>query len=126
MKTKKKILVVDDDARLTEMLKTRLEANNYEVIVAYDGDEGLKKARQHKPDLIILDILMPKMAGDFMASALKGDADTSDIPIIFLTCLADGLSERQQSCMSGGNLFLAKPFDAQELLIIIERTLKKH
>lgn len=122
--SKKTILVVDDEQELVEMLKTRLETYGYEVIAAYDGEEGLRKAKQVRPDLIVLDIIMPKMAGDYMAQALKDDEETRDIPIIFLTCLAEGLAERQQACMSGGNLFLAKPFDAQELLSMIKKAVK--
>ena len=79
----KRILVVDDEAELVKALQIRLKQENYEVLVAYDGKEGLQKAQECKPDLIILDILIPKMEGDSVAAALKEEKETRDIPIIF-------------------------------------------
>lgn len=122
---KKRILVVDDEPKLVDMLKMRLESEGYGVVTAFDGEEGLTRVKQYAPDLIILDIVMPKMSGDTMAEILKDDDKTRDIPIIFLTCLAEGVTERQEACMSGGNCFLAKPFDDAELLLIVEKLIKK-
>jgi len=121
----KRILVVDDEPQIVSMLKMRLQANGYEVITAADGEEGLQKAKDLKPDLIILDIIMPKMAGNEVAEALKEDDQFSKIPVIFLTCLADGMVDKQGSEKIGGNLFVAKPFEADELLLIIDNVLKK-
>lgn len=121
----KRILVVDDEPQIVSMLKLRLEANGYEVISAFDGEEGLQKAKDLKPDLIILDIIMPKMAGNEVAVALKADSRYSGIPIIFLTCLAEGMTDKQDSEKIGGNLFLAKPFEADELLLMVDNVLKK-
>ncbi len=116
----KKILVVDDDEQLVEMMKIRLEANNYEVITACDGNEGLQQAKENKPDLIILDIVMPRMDGNVMATALKEDAETAEIPIIFLTCLASGIADpADSSIISASNIVLAKPFEADKLLSVI-------
>jgi len=121
----KRILVVDDEPQIVSMLKLRLEANGYEVISASDGEEGLEKAKSLKPDLIILDIIMPKMAGNEVAVALKEDDHLSRIPIIFLTCLTEGMIDKQGSEKIGGNLFLAKPFEADELLLMVDNVLKK-
>src|SRR4030042_1102188 len=68
---KKKILVVDDETELVQAVQIRLEQAKYKVLTAYDGEEGFQKAKKYKPDLIILDILMPHMGGDSMAAALK-------------------------------------------------------
>lgn len=117
----KKILIVDDEPDFVNMLKMRLEANNYEVITASDGEEGTKKAREEKPNLILLDIMMPKVDGTTMAQNLKLNPDTKDIPIIFLTCLYQKNEEKKMGNIIKGNLLMAKPFDAQELLTMIEK-----
>jgi len=121
----KRILVVDDEPQIVSMLKMRFQASGYEVITAADGEEGLQKAKDLKPDLIILDIIMPKMAGNEVAAALKEDDRFSGIPIIFLTCLAEGMVDKQDSEEIGGNLFIAKPFEADELLLMVDNVLKK-
>ena len=121
----KKILVIDDEEQLVDMLKMRLRANGYEVIAAYDGEEGLRKAGEFKPDLIVLDIIMPKMAGSDVAAALKENKELSDIPIIFLTCLAEGAVGKQGGAKIGGNLFIAKPFEAEDLLSMIDSVFRK-
>lgn len=121
----KRILVVDDEPELVEMLKFRLETSGYVVVTAFNGKEGLEKAKKEKPDLIILDIIMPEMDGTAMAQALKEDAETRDIPIIFLTCLVEKGEVKQGSRMIGSNLFIAKPFEAEELLSMVEKSIKK-
>ena len=120
----KRILVVDDEPQLVSMLKMRLEAGGYDVVTAFDGEEGLQKAKDLKPDLIILDVVMPKMAGNEVAAALKEDEKFSQIPIIFLTCLAEGVVNKQSNEQIGGNLFIAKPFEADELMLIVDKILK--
>jgi len=82
---RKKILIVEDYLNIVEILTMRLEAMGYEVICAYDGAEGLRKARQYSPDLIILDVLLPKMNGFKASRLLKFDSKFKDIPIIMLT-----------------------------------------
>lgn len=121
----KKILVVDDEPELVEMLKFRLEANNYAVVTAFNGKQGLEKAKKEKPDLIILDIMMPEMDGTAMAQVLKEDAETRDMPIIFLTCLVEKGAVKQGSRMIGSNFFVAKPFDTEELLLMIEKAVSR-
>lgn len=121
---KKRILVVDDEPELVKAMQIRLEQENYEVLVAYDGEEGLQKAQEYKPDLIILDILMPKMGGDVAGALLKKNKETSDIPILFLTALAEGLTEKSEDRFRGGNFFLGKPFDTNELMSMVKSLLK--
>ena len=120
----KRILVVDDDAELVKALQIRLKHENYEVSVASDGQEGLQKAKKQKPDLIILDIVIPKMEGGAVAAALKETKETRDIPIIFLTGLANGLTENPEGRFRGGNIFLGKPFDTDELMSMVESLLQ--
>ena len=122
---KKKILVVDDEPHIVEAVKFRLEANNYEVITAPDGQEGLKKAKAAKPDLVILDIVMPGMDGTAVAAALKDDLNTKDIPVIFLTCLVKKTEEKKAEHMIGHEFIIAKPFEAEELLSMIDKAMKK-
>ena len=82
---KKKILVVDDYAENVELLEELFVLSGHEVFTAYDGEEALRKARSVLPDLILLDIMMPKMDGYQVCEALRNSADTKDIPIIFVT-----------------------------------------
>ena len=85
----KRILVVDDEPDIVTVMKFTLEGRGFEVITAYDGKEGLDKARTFKPDIIILDVLMPKMYGNTLVAELESNNDTKNIPIIFLSCLVD-------------------------------------
>ena len=119
-----KILIVDDEQDFVQLLKTRLELNHYEVVTAFDGREGLKKAKQDKPDLIILDILMPNVDGIAMAAEVRKDPEIKHIPIVYLTCLVDKKEIKQQGII-GGEIFLAKPLDAKVLLQTLEKLLKK-
>lgn len=121
---KKRILVVDDEPKIVKAIQIRLEQDNYEVLVAYDGKEGLKKAKKYRPDLIVLDVLMPEMDGSVMAAALKKDKETQNIPIIFLTCLAEGVTTKAEKYVKGEAPFLGKPFETKELISIIESLLK--
>jgi len=120
---KKKILVVDDETELVQAVQIRLEQAKYKVLTAYDGKEGFQKAKKYKPDLIILDILMPHMGGDSMAAALKEDKESRNIPIIFLTCLAGGSTGEHKGTLKGGNRFLSKPFDHEELVSMVKALL---
>src|SRR5687768_12043598 len=82
------VLVVDDDPVIQKLLQVNFEMEGYTVITASDGEEGLGRARDERPDIVLLDIMMPKMNGLEVATALKGDDDTSDIPVILLSAKA--------------------------------------
>lgn len=116
----KKILVVDDEQDIVELVKNRLEANNYAVIFASDGKEGIKKAQQQKPDLIIMDVIMPHMPGGDAVRLLRADAATKHIPIIFLTAVTAHTPQEAEalSVNVDGKFFkaIAKPFKAEVLL----------
>jgi two-component system OmpR family response regulator len=120
----KKILIVDDDPDLVEVLGKRLKSNRYQVITAYDSEEGIAKAKSEHPDLMILDVMMPGMDGSAMAAALRENESTRDIPVIFLTGIVEKVEEEEQGHQIGGNIFVAKPFDTKELLAIIKNKLE--
>jgi len=119
----KKILIVDDEAQLVDMVKMRLEANNYDVIVAYDGQEGLDKARKEKPDLIILDLMLPKMDGYKVCRMLKFDEKYKSIPIIMFTARAQEEDEKV-SMEVGANAYVTKPFEPKVLLDKIQELIQ--
>jgi len=129
MKSKAKILIVDDDIDFTESTKIILESKPYEVIVAHEGDEGLRKAKEENPDLILLDIIMPVKDGFAAAEQLKKDAQLSKIPVLMLTAFS---SKRQESSIPVSRGFaleaedyIEKPVSPEELLSAIEKCLKK-
>lgn len=122
----KKILVVDDDPNIVKLVKTRLEAHNYEVIGASDGEECMQKVLSDKPDLIILDILMPRADGyDVLIGMKEIKALTGKIPVIpviVLTALSDprvrGMIEKEEI-----KDYIVKPFNAQDLLSKVRHAL---
>ncbi len=120
---KAKILVVDDEKDLVETLSFRLEANDYEVLKAHDGQDGLNKARSEKPDLIILDLMLPKMDGYKVCRMLKFDAKYKKIPIIMFTARAQE-SDKKIGMEVGADAYITKPFEPQALLSKIQELLK--
>jgi adenylate cyclase len=122
----KKILVVDDDPQIVDLVKIRLEANDYQVISSPDGEDGLSKVQQEKPDLVIMDIMMPKMTGGDAVRLMGADNTTKHIPIIFLTALTGKLpyeAEHRGSINVDGHQFTAipKPFKSEKLLFEIKK-----
>ncbi|MEW6101251.1 MAG: response regulator [Candidatus Omnitrophota bacterium] len=111
----KKILIVDDETQLVELIKMRLEANGYEVISASDGEEGLMRSHTDKPDLIILDLMLPKIDGYKVCRMLKFDAKYKHIPIILFTARAQH-DVAEMSKEVGADAYIAKPFDPPALL----------
>ena len=109
----KKILVIDDEKDIVNLLASRLKANRYEVVTAFDGDEGLEKLKTEKPDLVILDILMPKTDGYTFVREFKTMIDLKDVPIIVLTAKE---MMRDLFKMEGITDYIVKPFVADELI----------
>lgn len=120
---KAKILVADDDPAIVELIRVTLETHGYTVIPAYNGSEALRKAIQERPDLIILDIVMPEMDGYEVLRTLKSSEETNHILIIILTAYASDTGAIV-SWMEGAIGYLAKPFDPDELLTLVEQGLK--
>jgi len=119
----KKILVVEDEATLQKALTETLVQNGYNVLNALDGLRGLEIAREEKPDLILLDIILPKMDGFEVLKKLKEDENVSEIPIIILTNLSDA-SDIQKTLDLGATTYLVKAdFHLKDVLKKIEETL---
>ena len=119
MADKKTILIVDDEVPILEVLSMRLSNAGYNVLKADNGIEALNITKNKKPDLVILDILMPHMDGITVSQRLKEDINTKDIPVFFLTAL-QVKEEETGGHKSGKNVIFAKPFDAKELLSAIK------
>jgi CheY-like chemotaxis protein len=121
---KKRILVVEDQAAIINMLRMRLEANNYEVITAGDGQEGLEKAHKENPSLIILDIMLPKMNGYKVCQLLKADPKYNTIPII----ISSGRTPQEIKKVGqevGADAYVSKPFEAEVLLSKMKELLEQ-
>ena len=129
MEKKAKILLVDDDVDFVQATKMVLESKPYEVIVAHEGDEGLRKAREKNPDLIILDVIMPVKDGFTVAEQLKKDQKLSKIPVIMLTAFAAKGGETSIPVSRGFTLeaedYIEKPVSPKELLARVEKHLKR-
>lgn len=117
---KKRILVVDDERHIVRLVQVNLERQGYQVLTAYDGVECLEKARAEKPDLIILDVMMPRMDGFEALQRLKTDPETSIIPVIMLTARAQD-RDVLQGYQYGADLYLTKPFSPLELISLVKR-----
>ncbi len=124
MSKETKILVVEDEERIAKLLRNRLEAEDYKVLVAYTGDEGLKLARTEDPNLILLDIMLPKMNGYVVARLLKFDRRFQHIPIIMLTA-RQSPEDIQRGYGVHADVYVTKPFNAATLLRVIEEVLRK-
>ncbi len=128
MAKKAKILLVDDDIDFVESTKIILESKPYEVIVAHEGDEGLRKAREENPDLILLDIIMPVKDGFTAAEQMKKDPQLSGIPVIMLTSFSSRRQESPLAVSRGLSLeaedYIEKPVEPDELLKRVGQYLK--
>lgn len=118
----KKILIVDDEKDLVETLTFRFEAAGYQVIAAYDGMEGLDKVKKDRPDLIILDVMMPKMDGYTVCRMLKFSETTKGIPIIMLTARGQD-QDKALGKGVGADHYMTKPFEGSDLAKLIKQVL---
>ena len=116
---RKKILVVEDDLDLVELLRFNLAHADFSVVVAVDGAEALKKARSVLPDLILLDLMLPELDGFAVCEILRRDSATAGIPIIILTAMSSQLA-RVTGFGAGANDYITKPFSPKDLLKRIE------
>lgn len=121
----KKILIIEDDFLVQKDLQYLLKNNNYEVLLADDGTEGIRKALVEKPDLIICDINMPNKNGYEVLEALQNDEQTLMIPFLFLTAQAD-IKEQRHGYFAGADDYIVKPYDKDDLLSSIESRIKKY
>ncbi len=118
----KTILVVDDEPFIVETVKFSLEQAGFECLVAYDGVQAIEKARNEEPDLILLDIVLPKLDGYKVCQVLKHDERYRHIPIIMLTA-RNQEKEKKIAMVMGADEFITKPFDSDELIESITRHL---
>lgn len=119
----KKILIIEDEVELVDMVVMRLEANGYEVMSANDGEAGLDAVKKNKPDLILLDLMLPKIDGYQVCRILKSDNRFEDIPIIMFTARAQE-SEMKKGMALGADAYITKPFEPPVLIAKIKELLK--
>ncbi|MFQ5867914.1 MAG: PleD family two-component system response regulator [bacterium] len=113
--SKGKVLIVEDNPQAVKLVKFILEKNDYSTISAKDGEEGLRMARERKPDLIILDLMLPEMDGYQVCESLKVDPNTREIPVIVLTALDTG-ADFEKALEKKADWYITKPFEARHLL----------
>lgn len=118
----KKILVVDDEPQIARIMKITLEQGGYEVVVASDGAQGLKLAKETGPDLILLDLMLPNIDGYKVCRLLKFDQKYRHIPIVLISAMGEA-QDKELGEQVGADLFVAKPFRTDELLGHVERLL---
>jgi DNA-binding response OmpR family regulator len=122
---RKKILLVDDDPDLVEAMKIILENKSYDVAVAHDGKEGLKKVETEQPNLIILDVMMPEIDGYEMCAKLKSDPQYGHIPILLLTAVGEAISTTTYTKEMGMRMeaddYIPKPVELMELVERVEK-----
>ena len=119
---KRRVLVVDDEPSIAKILRKQLEVAGFEVAVAVDGAEGLVKVREFRPELIVLDVMLPKLSGHQVCATLKQDAELKVIPVLMLTAKAQR-KDQDEGLQSGADAFLTKPFQLEELLGQVRRLL---
>ncbi|MCX7735183.1 MAG: response regulator [Candidatus Kapabacteria bacterium] len=122
---KKRILVVEDEPQIREDIVTALELSDYIAISAQNGKVAFSLAKQHHPDLVISDIMMPEMDGYELLAALQKDSETSSIPFLFLSAKSQ-LSEIREGMRLGADDYIAKPFDISDLLSTVKVRLSKN
>ena len=115
--------MVDDDPTNLEVLRVRLSAQGYEVVAAVDGEDALRRARELKPDLVLLDVMMPKLDGISVLKELKGDITLGYIPVILVTAKAD-TRDIVRGLEAGGDDYLTKPFEQAALVARVRSLLR--
>ena len=112
--------MVEDEPDIREAVRASLKSRGYWVVLAADGEEGLRKVKSEKPDLVLLDIIMPKVDGWQMLRAIRNDEATKDLPVVMLTANRE-TSSLLESQSQKANDYLMKPFDIEKLMIFINR-----
>src|SRR2546421_4411735 len=120
----KKVLVIDDNPTIVELIKYAVKLQGaYQVIVAYDGEQGLQRVLTEQPDCVIIDVKMPKMDGNQLVRCLRGDARTANIPLIILSAMTRD-EDQLTGLLSGVDEYMTKPFKPSALNATIERVLR--
>ena len=116
----KKILAVDDEKHILRLVQINLEKAGYEVVTGTNGREAVEMVRSEKPQLVVMDVMMPEMDGFEALKLLKADPETADVPVIMLTAKAQD-ADVFHGWQSGADLYLTKPFNPMELLTFVKR-----
>jgi DNA-binding response OmpR family regulator len=119
-----RVLIIDDEAPIRLLCRVNLEAEGMEVIEAFDGEQGIELARTELPDVILLDVMMPRLDGWDVAQRLAADEPTNEIPIVFLTARAE-VRDRARGLDIGGVEYVTKPFNPLELAPLIKDLLAR-
>jgi DNA-binding response OmpR family regulator len=115
-----KVAVIDDDASVRELCRTVLIHEGFQVVEAVDARSGILLVAKERPDLVLLDVMMPEVDGMEVLRALKSDPDLSQIPIIMLTAL-DGVGQISLASTAGADGYVTKPFEVEDLLSLVRR-----
>lgn len=118
------VLVCDDEEPLRALVRASLAGEGYEVAEAADGDEALALARRRRPDLILLDMMMPRRSGVDVLAELKRDPELAGTPVVMLTARTQ-LADREAASAAGADRFLAKPFSPTELALVVGELLRR-
>ena len=121
----KKVMAVDDERHIVRLIQVNLERAGYQVVTAFDGPEALKKIETERPDLVVLDVMMPKMDGFEVLKRLQANPETRDIPVIMLTAKAQD-ADVFRGWSSGVSAYLTKPFNPLELITFVKRIFSGH
>ncbi|RCW47746.1 MULTISPECIES: response regulator [unclassified Halanaerobium] len=120
----KKILLVDDEKNIRLVVGKSLEKAGYDVIYAVDGVDAVEKANEANPDLVLLDLRLPKMNGFLVLEALKSDAATEEIPVVIVSALSEE-DDIQKTISLGAEDFLVKPINQSDLLSAVEKNIRE-
>lgn len=115
-----KVLVCDDERHIVRLIQINLEKNGFEVVTAFDGKEGLEKIKSEKPNMVVLDVMMPYMDGFEVLKNLRREPETEALPVIMLTAKAQD-KDVFEGYHYGADLYLTKPFNPQELVAFVKR-----
>ena len=121
---RKRVLIVDDEPDIVEWIKFTLERENIDCVEAYDGEEALSKVWKEKPDLLVLDIMLPKMNGYTIAKFLRSAESYKDLPIIMLTARTQKI-DMNMGEETGADEYVTKPFDMDTLIALVKKYLNK-
>ena len=119
-----KILVIDDDTAINELIKVNLELAGHEVMQAYDGTTGFALCKQEMPALVVLDVMMPEVDGFTVAQRIRKNENTKEIPILMLTALSQ-INDKVKGFNIGVDDYLVKPFEMEELQVRVRALLKR-
>ncbi len=122
MEQKKRVLIVEDEKNIVDIIRFNLDREGYDVIEAYDGETGLALARSEKPDLILLDVMLPKMIGFDVCKALRGDGD--NVPVIILTAREEE-EDKVLGLELGADDYITKPFSMRELIARVRANIRR-